>query len=66
VIRAQREQNTIDEAKVTLQTQGRMERQAKCLANAQAALENYNTLGVGALRTDKDWGDIIRWVLPRG
>ena len=45
------------------QTQGRMERQAKCLANAQAALEKHNTLGVGAL-TDKDWGDVIRWVLP--
>ena len=63
VIRAQREQMAIDEAKVTLQTQGRIERQVKCLANAQAALAKHNTLGIGAL-TDKDWGDIIRWVLP--
>jgi hypothetical protein len=63
VIRAQREQIAIDEAEVTLQTQGRMERQAKCLANAQAALEKHNTIGIGSL-TDKDWGDIIRWVLP--
>lgn len=63
VIRAQREQIAIDEAKATIQTQVRLDRQAKALASAQAALDRHNTLGIGAL-TDKDWGDIVRWVLP--
>ena len=63
VLRAQREQIAIDTAKTMLQTQGRMDRQAKLLFNAQIAREKYDALGIGAL-TDKDWGEIVRWVLP--
>jgi hypothetical protein len=63
VLRAQKEQIAIDVAKTTSQTQGRVERRAKSLALAQAALEKHNTLGSGVL-SDKDWGDIVRWVLP--
>lgn len=63
VLRAQKEQIAIDAAKTTSQTHSRMERRAKSLAVAQAALEKHNTLGSGVL-TDKDWGDIVRWVLP--
>jgi hypothetical protein len=59
VLRAQKEQIAIDVAKTTSQTQGRVERRAKSLALAQ----KHNTLGSGVL-TDKDWGDIVRWVLP--
>ena len=62
-LRAQREQIAIDTAKDALQTQGRMARHKKLLVNAQAALEKCDTLGINTL-TDKDWGDIIRWVLP--
>jgi hypothetical protein len=63
-LQAQREQIAIDAAKVTLQTQGRLEQHAsKRLINAQAALEKCNALGINAL-TDKDCGEMIRWVLP--
>ena len=63
VLRAQREQIAIDTAKTMLLTQGRIERQAKLLFNAQIAREKYDALGIGAL-TDKDWGEVVRWVLP--
>ena len=63
VLRAQREQIAIDEAKSSLVAQNRVSRQRKLLENAQTALAKYTTLGNNAL-TDKDWGDIIRWVLP--
>jgi hypothetical protein len=63
-LRAQKEQIAITEAKTVMQMQGRLNRQGKLKVNAQVALEKYTTLGIGAL-TDKDWGDIIRWVLPQ-
>ena len=62
-IRAQREQIAIQEAKSSLVTQNRVGRRSKLLENAQKALAKYTTLGSNAL-TDKDWGDIVRWVLP--
>jgi len=62
VLRAQREQMAIDEAKSLLVEQNRLSRHSKLLANAQQALAKYR-LGQSPL-TDKDWGDIVRWVLP--
>jgi hypothetical protein len=63
ILRALREQLAIDEAKATAVTQNRMGRQAKLLAIAQMSLDKYKTVGSDALN-DKDWGDIVRWVLP--
>ena len=62
-LRAQREQIAIDEAKTSLVTQNRLGRQSKLLENAQHALAKYRMQGCNTL-TDKDWGDIVRWVLP--
>jgi hypothetical protein len=62
-LRAQREQMAIDEAKANAVSQNRLDRQAKLLANAQAALQKFRTVGALPM-TDKDWGDIVRWVLP--
>ena len=62
-LRTQREQLAIDEAKHSQQLQTRLDRQAKVLQNAQKARDKYTSLGINAL-TDKDWGDIVRWVLP--
>lgn len=62
VLRAQREQMAIDEAKSSLVEQNRLSRQSKLLVNAQQALAKHR-LGQNPL-TDKDWGDVIRWVLP--
>ena len=62
VLRAQREQMAIDEAKSSLVEQNRLSRQSKLLANAQQALAKHQ-LGQNPL-TDKDWGNIVRWVLP--
>ena len=63
-LRAQREQMVIDEAKAkNAVSQNRLDRQAKLLANAQAALQKFRTVGALPM-TEKDWGDIVRWVLP--
>ena len=62
-LRAQREQMAIDEAKANAVSQNRLDRQAKLLVNAQAALQKFRTVGALSM-TDKDWGDIVRWVLP--
>ena len=63
VLRAQREQIALDEAKTASVTQNRLGRQAKLLANEQMALHKFKTDGRNALN-DKDWGNIVRWVLP--
>ena len=62
-LRAQREQIAIDEAKTSLATQNRLGRQTKLLENAQHALAKYRTQDSSTL-TNKDWGDIVRWVHP--
>ena len=49
-LRAQREQLAIDEAKL--------------LANAQASLQKFITAGRTMSITNKDWDDVVRWVLP--
>jgi hypothetical protein len=65
VLRAQKEQIALNDAKLSKQSQGRLDRQAKLLRNAQVALEKHKTSGGddNAL-SEKDWGDIVRWVLP--
>ncbi len=55
VLRAQREQIALDEAKTASVTQNRLGRQAKLLANAQMALHKYKTRG-----------NIVRWVEKGG
>ena len=64
-LRGQKEQIALNDAKCSKQSQSRLDRQAKLLNNAQTALEKYRRYGSdnNALN-DKDWGDIVRWVLP--
>jgi hypothetical protein len=64
-LRAQKEQIAINDAKILQQSQSRLDRQAKLLLNAQSALSKYKNGGNdnNALN-EKDWGDIVRWVLP--
>jgi hypothetical protein len=61
-LQAQKEQLAIDAAKAAAQLQTRTDRQQKILANAQTALVKYRACSESL--TDKDWIDIIRWVLP--
>jgi hypothetical protein len=58
ILRAQREQLAIDEAKATAVTQNRMGQQAKLLATAQMALDKYKTVGSDTLN-DKDWVTLL-------
>ena len=61
-LQAQKEQLAIDAAKAAAQLRTRTDRQQKILANAQTALAKYRACSESL--TDKDWIDIIRWVLP--
>ena len=62
-LQAQRKQMAIDKAKAnTAVSQNRLDRQAKLLPNAQAALQKFRTAGAMSM-TDKDWGDVVSWVL---
>ena len=63
-LRAQKEQIALNDAKIAKQSQGRLDRQAKLLQNAQAILEKHMSCGGddNALN-DTDWGDIVRLVL---
>ena len=61
-MRAQTEQLALDAKKVELQSKSKMERRAKLLVNARQALQKHETSP--ATMSDKDWIDIIRWVLP--
>ena len=64
-LRAQKEQIAMNEAKISKQSQSRLDRQAKVLHNAQAALDKYNMRGGdNSALNEKEWGDIVRWVLP--
>jgi hypothetical protein len=55
----------MNEAKISKQSQSRLDRQAKVLHNAQAALDKYNMRGGdNSALNEKEWGDIVRWVLP--
>ena len=62
VLRAQKEQVELEAEKSALQERSRADRRAKTLVAAQTALQKYRQ-NSNAM-TDKDWVDIIRWVLP--
>ena len=62
VLRAQKEQLDLDAKKVESQSKSKMERRAKLLLSARQALEKHEN--TPATMIDKDWIDIIRWVLP--
>lgn len=62
VLRAQKEQVDLEAAKSAAQEQNRADRRAKILVSAQTALQKYRQNS--SAMTDKDWVDIIRWVLP--
>jgi hypothetical protein len=63
VIRAQKQQLALEAEKSALQAQGRAHRRSKLLISARTALQKYQRDGNNGM-TDKDWVDIIRWVLP--
>ena len=62
VLRAQREQLALDAEKIAAQSQTKINRRAKLICAAQQALHKHET--APATMNDKDWVDIIRWVLP--
>jgi hypothetical protein len=62
-LRAQKEQLQLNETARTKAANKKSEAQLKTLERAQAALAKYE-IDAGSL-TEKDWGDIVRWVLPR-
>ncbi len=62
VLRAQKEQLAIDAEKIASQSHTKSQRCVKLLMQAQQALQKHET--VPATMNDKDWIDIIRWVLP--
>jgi hypothetical protein len=62
ILRAQKEQLALDAKKVESQSKSKQERRAKLLLTARQALEKHES--APATMIDKDWIDIIRWVLP--
>ena len=62
VLRAQREQLVLDAGKIAVQSQTKIDRRAKQLQAAQQSLHKHENNP--ATMNDKDWIDIIKWVLP--
>ena len=62
VLRAQKEQLASEAKKVEAQSKTKLERRAKLLVNARQALHKHEHSPT--TMCDKDWIDIIRWVLP--
>jgi hypothetical protein len=62
VLRAQKHQVDLEAEKSAVQERSRADRRSKTLVSAQTALQKYQQ-NSNAM-TDKDWVDIIRWVLP--
>jgi hypothetical protein len=62
VLRAQKEQLDLEAQKAEQVLKSKSEKRAKVLVNARKALHKHESLP--ATMTDKDWVDIIRWVLP--
>jgi hypothetical protein len=62
VLEAQKQQLARDAEKAAMQMENKVQRQALLLTNAQRALEKHEN--ANASMKDKDWIDIIRWVLP--
>ncbi len=61
-LRAQKEQLQLNETARTKAANKKSEAQLKTLERAQAALAKHE-VNAGSL-TKKDWGNIVRWVLP--
>ena len=61
-MRAQKQQLQLNEAARTNTANKKNEAQLKTLDRAQAALAKYEK-DEGSL-TEKEWGEIVRWVLP--
>ena len=61
-IQAQKQQLELNENVRLLVVNKKSEAQVKILGNAQTALHKYNA-DENSLN-DKEWGDIVRWVLP--
>ena len=61
-MRAQKKQLELDAKKIASQSQATSQRHVKLLLSAQQALQKHEK--APASMTDKDWIDIIRWVLP--
>ena len=56
----------LNEAKEIAKSHSRSERHSKLLENAQSVLEKYVTAGRrDEALNEKDWGVIVRWVLPQ-
>ena len=62
VLRAQKEQLELDAKKIASQSQAKSQRRVKLLLSAQQALQKNENAPASMI--DKDWIDIIRWVLP--
>jgi hypothetical protein len=62
VLRAQTEQLAIEADKAASTSQSKLQRRAKLLLTARQALLKHEN--APATMTDKDWIDIVRWVLP--
>ena len=62
VLRAQTEQLALEAKKVEAQSKTKMERRAKLLVNARQALQKHERSPT--TMSDKDWVDVIQWVLP--
>ena len=64
VLSAQNEELALEAKKVESQSKTKMERHAKklFLVNARQTLQKYESSPV--TMTDKDWIDVIQWVLP--
>lgn len=64
-LRAQKMQLAMNEEARSKVAEKKMQGQMKTLEKAQVALEKYSTSARDANSlTEKEWGDIIRWVLP--
>ena len=62
VLRAQTEFLAVEASKLASQSQNKSQRRAKLLLLARQSLVKYEA--APTTMTDKDWVDIIRWVLP--
>jgi hypothetical protein len=62
VLRAQTEHLALEANKAASTLQSKLQRRAKLLVAARQALLKHKN--VPTTMTDKDWIDIIRWVLP--
>ena len=62
VLRAQKEQLELDAKKIALQSQAKSQQRVKLLLSSQQALQKNENAPASMI--DKDWIDIIQWMLP--